>query len=148
MPRYTKLSTYVNTDGMIGLSAAQSDPAGGCNSRIMIVIRIATTPSLNASIRCLSKKVFLVRRPRESCAGVVNPAKERHPRKSGGRGRESMFTRHSRESGNPCSPVIPAKAGIHVIGFWILRQHEADRQQMDSRFRGNDDIPHHPLSRE
>src|SRR6185437_6796654 len=132
MPRYTKLSTYVNTDGMIGLSAAQSDPAGGCNSRIMIVIRIATTPSLNASIRCLSKKVFLVRRPRESCAGVVNTAKERHPRKSG----------------NPCSPVIPAKAGIHVIGFWILRQQEADRQQMDSRFRGNDDIPHHPLLRE
>jgi hypothetical protein len=80
---------------------------------------------------------------------VVIPAKagiQVHP--SFPRKRESMFTRHSRESGNPCSPVIPAKAGIHVIGFWILRQQEADRQQMDSRFRGNDDIPHHPLSRE
>src|SRR6185437_7133820 len=82
------------------------------------------------------------------CSPVIPAKAGIHVHPSFPRKRESMFTRHSRESGNPCSPVIPAKAGIHVIGFWILRQQEADRQQMDSSFRGNDDIPHHPLLRE
>jgi hypothetical protein len=56
---------------------------------------------------------------------IVIPAKERHPRESGG--------------GNPCSVVIPAKVGIHVIDLWMRRQQKAGRQQMDSRFRGNDE---------
>jgi hypothetical protein len=46
--------------------------------------------------------------------------------------------------------VIPAKAGIHVIDLSMKRQQEASRQQMDSRFRGNDDgysDSRRPLSR-
>jgi hypothetical protein len=35
--------------------------------------------------------------------------------------------------------VIPAKAGIHVIGLQSRCQHEADRLQMDPRFRGDDE---------
>jgi hypothetical protein len=42
------------------------------------------------------------------------------------------------EAGIHVSLVIPAKAGIHVIDFRVRCQHKAGRQQMDSRFRGND----------
>src|ERR1700730_7119162 len=59
MPRNTKLSTYVRNTGVKGRSASQSTPRGTFNSRTMIVIRMATTPSLNASRRPLLIGVLL-----------------------------------------------------------------------------------------
>src|SRR5438093_13344472 len=53
MPRKTKLSTYYDNTGMSGPSALQSAPRGTFNSRTMIVMRIAITPSLKASRRPL-----------------------------------------------------------------------------------------------
>src|ERR687885_1987939 len=53
MPRNAKLSTYSPTVGRTSARAARSEPAGARNSRTMIVIKMATTPSLNASSRDL-----------------------------------------------------------------------------------------------
>jgi len=69
-----------------------------------------------------------------------------------------MFSRHSRESGihvqssfprerNPCSVVIPAKAGIHLLPIAFLLSSHPKIDNMDSRFRGNDESLN-PLSRE
>src|SRR5438552_2264529 len=46
-----KLRTYVRNTGTSGRSACQSVPCGTFSSSTMIVIRIAITPSLNASRR-------------------------------------------------------------------------------------------------
>ena len=46
--------------------------------------------------------------------------------------------------------VIPAKAGIHVIDLQVRWHRKVGRQQVDSRFRGNDEMtlstapPKHP----
>src|SRR5262245_15168048 len=64
MPRIKKLSTYVTNLGSMGRSAAQSAPCGTLSSRTMIVIRIAITPSLNAS-----RRVVLIRRREVRRAG-------------------------------------------------------------------------------
>src|SRR5216117_1745876 len=53
MPTMTKLRTYVRNTGTSGRNASQSVPCGTFSSRTMIVIRIAITPSLNASRRPL-----------------------------------------------------------------------------------------------
>src|SRR5258706_8719250 len=53
MPRNTKLKTKDRNPGTRGSRARQSAPRGTFNSRTMIVIRIAMTPSLNASRRPL-----------------------------------------------------------------------------------------------
>src|SRR4051794_14559445 len=53
MPRYTKLSTYERNTGKTGASDSRSAPCGTLSSSTMIVIRIAITPSLNASSRPL-----------------------------------------------------------------------------------------------
>src|SRR5258706_7698981 len=53
MPRMTKLSTYAKNAGIIGRSESRSAPSGIFSSRTMIVMRIAITPSLNASSRPL-----------------------------------------------------------------------------------------------
>jgi hypothetical protein len=46
-----------------------------------------------------------------------------------------MLDRHAF---NPDLCNKAAKAGIHVIDLQVRWQHKADRQQVDSRFRGND----------
>src|SRR5437879_745922 len=57
MPTMTKLSTYVRNTGMSGRNASQSVPCGTLSSSTMIVIRMAITPSLNAS-----RRPFVMRR--------------------------------------------------------------------------------------
>src|SRR6516162_6645669 len=49
MPRYTKLNTYESSVGITGRRASHPIPCGVFSSRTIIVIRIAITPSLNAS---------------------------------------------------------------------------------------------------
>src|SRR5260370_32310797 len=49
MPMRTKLSTWASSTGRSSRSAAQVVPCGVRNSSTMIVMRIAITPSLNAS---------------------------------------------------------------------------------------------------
>jgi hypothetical protein len=51
MPRYTKLSRYPSSTGQSPTSALHVGVVGFGSSSTMIVIRIAMTPSLNASIR-------------------------------------------------------------------------------------------------
>src|SRR6266702_7741827 len=53
MPRYTKLSTYVRKTGTSGASERASVPCGIFSSSTMMVMRMAMTPSLNASSRPL-----------------------------------------------------------------------------------------------
>src|SRR5438876_4143897 len=57
MPTMTKLSTYVRNTGKSGRNASQSVPCGTLSSSTMMVIRIAITPSLNAS-----RRPFVMRR--------------------------------------------------------------------------------------
>src|SRR6185437_2599523 len=49
MPRYTKLRTYVSNTGASGDKADQLPPPGTLRSSTMMVMRMAMTPSLNAS---------------------------------------------------------------------------------------------------
>jgi hypothetical protein len=56
---------------------------------------------------------------------VVIPAKERHPAKAGAGIREPV--------------VIPAKAGIHLLPRSFLLSFHRKIDNMDSRFRGNDE---------
>src|SRR5436190_17089912 len=53
MPRYTKLNTYVRKTGNSGRRDAKVPPEGTFNSSTRMVMRIARTPSLNASRRAL-----------------------------------------------------------------------------------------------
>src|SRR5271157_240876 len=58
MPRYRKLSKYVRMVGATDSNAAASAPGGALISNTMIVMRMAMTPSLNASIRVLFMAAF------------------------------------------------------------------------------------------
>jgi hypothetical protein len=51
--------------------------------------------------------------------------------------RKLLQTRHSRESSSRL--VIPAKAGIHLLPTIFLLSSHSEIDNMDSRFRGNDD---------
>src|SRR5579885_1465349 len=76
-----KLRTYADSVGPSPRSACQSPPAGTRSSSTMIVIRIATTPSLNASRRWVCtlppRRVIHIERPdlrhvrQRPCAGLV-----------------------------------------------------------------------------
>src|SRR5580704_3580892 len=70
MPRKTKLSAYVHSVCALVARAPQLGSAGTFSSRTMIVIRIAITPSLNASRRPV---VILLLRKRFGSSAVDQP---------------------------------------------------------------------------
>src|SRR5436305_3197070 len=80
MPRSTKLNTYVRIDGTTPRSAPQSEPCGARSSSTMIVMRIAMTPSLNASSLDLFIRLSaLFRRCVPTLApAVVEPVQDTH----------------------------------------------------------------------
>src|ERR1700749_121595 len=51
MPTFTKLRTYANSTGAADCSAARSVPDGTLSSSTMMVMMMATTPSVKASSR-------------------------------------------------------------------------------------------------
>src|SRR5215813_699737 len=55
-----KLNKYKSSVGIVDWRARQSVPCGVFSSRTMIVIRIAMTPSLNASNRPLPIQIYQV----------------------------------------------------------------------------------------
>src|ERR1700722_10900132 len=64
MATLTKLSAYARNTGAPALTAAKSEPAGTFMSSTMMVMMIATTPSVNASSLCLLiALLFPVARP-------------------------------------------------------------------------------------
>src|SRR6185437_14553535 len=65
-------------------------------------------------------------------ADIVIPAKERHPR-------ERTSPPRKRAAGIRVPVVIPAKAGIHLMPRSLLLSFHRKIDNMDSRFRGNDE---------
>jgi hypothetical protein len=68
----------------------------------------------------------------------VTPAKARHPRESTSPPRKHV-TPAKAGAGNRLSVVIPAKAGIHLLPISLALSSHPKLDNMDSRFRGNDE---------
>src|SRR6185312_3844221 len=88
-------------------------------------------PNVNADIVIPAKELH----PRERTSPPrknVTPAKERHPR-------ERTSPPRKRAAGIRVPVVIPAKAGIHLLPRSFLLSFHRKIDNMDSRFRGNDE---------